>query len=89
MNQAESKLWSKSKISKFITFGTPKFGTSVIMGFADMALLTLYHLAYQLDPIPTTICLGLGKLTVAASQFFLGGLVMPYIHDLGEESLIY
>jgi GPH family glycoside/pentoside/hexuronide:cation symporter len=72
MNQEEIIQRDKSTKGKFLIFGMPTFGTAIIMGFADFALLALYHLAYQLPPIPTTIALGLGKLTIAASQFFFG-----------------
>ncbi len=72
MSQEKEDLWTKSKKGKFLTFGMPKFGTSLIMGFADFALLTLYTLAYQLPPVPTTFALGLGKLTIAAAQFGFG-----------------
>ena len=72
MSEKEIRLWSKSKTSKFLFFGMPKFGTSVLMTFADLALFTLYSLAYGLPPFITTVAMALGKLTIAASQFFFG-----------------
>ncbi len=42
------------------------------MGFADFALATLYILAFQLSPFLVGFALGMGKLTIAASQFFFG-----------------
>ena len=49
-----------------------KYGTNVIMGFADFALFTLYVVAYQVPEILVGVALGLGKLTIAGSQFFFG-----------------
>lgn len=62
----------KSTRSKFFLFGTPKFGTSILMGFADFALATLYILAFQVSPFLVAFALAMGKLTIAASQFFFG-----------------
>ncbi len=42
------------------------------MGFADITLFTLYALAYQISPFLVALALGLGKLTIATSQFFFG-----------------
>jgi len=72
LNQEEIITRAKSKTSKLVTFGMPKFGTSIIMGFADFALLALYVLGYQITPFLVGIALGLGKLTIATSQFFFG-----------------
>lgn len=72
MSKEESIQRSKGTSSRYMTFGAPKLGTSVLMGFADFALFTLYALAYQVDPSLVAIALGLGKLTIAASQFFFG-----------------
>jgi len=72
MNQNEIIQRSKSKNSKVLLFGVPKLGTSILMGLADFALLALYSIGYQLPPILTTLALGIGKLTIAASQFFFG-----------------
>ncbi|MFW9938630.1 MAG: MFS transporter [Candidatus Thorarchaeota archaeon] len=50
----------------------PRYGNAVIMGFADVALFTLYTLAYQLPTLSVGFALAMGKLTIAASQFFFG-----------------
>jgi len=42
------------------------------MGFADFALATLYILAFQVSPFLVGFALAMGKLTIAASQFFFG-----------------
>ncbi len=72
MNQENIIQREKSKTSKFLIYAMPKFGTSVLMGFADIALFTLYTLAYQVSPILVGFALGMGKLTIAISQFFWG-----------------
>ncbi len=72
MNQDNIIQREKSKTSKFLLFSMPKFGNALLMGFADVALATLYILAYQVPPILVGFALGMGKLTIAASQFFFG-----------------
>ena len=72
MNQNEIIQRSKSKNSKVLLFGVPKLGTSILMGLADFALLALYTIGYQLTPLLAGIALGIGKITIAASQFFFG-----------------
>jgi len=62
----------KTTRSTYLIFAFPKFGTSIIMGFADFALATLYILGYQVTPFLVGIALSLGKLTIATSQFFFG-----------------
>ncbi len=72
MTQDEIIQREKSTTKKFLLFAMPKYGTSVMMGFADVALLTLYTLAYQITPFLVGFALAMGKLTIAASQFFFG-----------------
>ncbi len=60
------------KERKFLVFPLPKFGTSVVMGIADFALATLYIVGYQITPFLVGLALALGKITIAASQFFFG-----------------
>jgi len=57
---------------KFLTFSLPKFGTSIVIGIADFSLATLYIVGYGLAPILGATILALGKITIAASQFFFG-----------------
>lgn len=57
---------------KFLSFSLPKFGTSVVMGIADFSLATLYIVGFGLAPILGATILALGKITIAASQFFFG-----------------
>jgi len=72
MNEIEVVSRGKSSMSKNVIFGLPKFGTSLIIGFADLALFALYDLGYQITPFLVGVALALGKLTIASSQFFFG-----------------
>ncbi len=72
MNQNEIIQRSKSKNSKVLLFGVPKLGTSILMGLVDFALFALYTQGFLLSSILAGVALGLGKLTIAASQFFFG-----------------
>ena len=72
MTEADNVAWRKSSRSKFFLFGVPKFGTSILIGFADFALAALYIEAFQVSPFLVGFALAMGKLTIAASQFFFG-----------------
>ncbi len=72
MNEMEIVSRGKSSTNRNVMFGLPKLGTSIIMGFADFALATLYILGYQITPFLVGVALALGKLTIASSQFFFG-----------------
>ncbi len=72
MNQEEIIERSKSTPRKYLTFALPNLSTSLVMGFADFALFTLYARAYELNTVLVGIALALGKLAVASSQFFFG-----------------
>ena len=72
MTEADNVVWRKSSTSKFFLFGVPKFGTSILIGFADFALAALYIQAFQVPAFLVGFALAMGKLTIAASQFFFG-----------------
>lgn len=72
MNQERILERSKSTKKKYLTFGLPNLATTLVMGFADFALFTLYARAYELNTFLVGIALALGKLAVALSQFFFG-----------------
>ena len=74
MTQEEPGQRKKSSIGKYVIFGLPRFSTSILIGFADFALFTLYNLAYLPSPFLIGIALALGKLTIASSQFLFGWL---------------
>ena len=72
MNQEEFIQRSKSSKRKYLIFSLPNLSTSIIIGFADFALFTLYKLAYLPNTFLIGTALALGKLTIAGSQFFFG-----------------
>ncbi|MFX1457212.1 MAG: MFS transporter [Promethearchaeota archaeon] len=83
MNQEE--LWpERSSVGKLLVFGLPRFSTSIVIGFADFALFTLYNLAYLPYPFLIGIALALGKLTIASSQFLFGWLSDAKYTKLGR-----
>ncbi|MHA1328472.1 MAG: MFS transporter [Promethearchaeota archaeon] len=99
MSQNNNGLWTEATRRKYILYGAPKLSTSIIMGFADFGLFTLYALAYKIDPTLVAVGQGLGKLTIAASQFLLGWisdakyiifLLMPgLLIDITDLSMVY
>lgn len=74
MTQEEPRQPKKSSTKKYVVFGLPRFSTSILIGFADFALFTLYKSAYLPSPFLIGIALALGKLTIASSQFLFGWL---------------
>ncbi len=67
-----------------MVFGLPRFSTSILIGFADFALFTLYKLAYLPSAFLIGIALALGKLTIACSQFLFGWLSDAKYTKLGR-----
>lgn len=72
MNESNTTSSSKSSKSKFILYGMPRFGSSVVLGIEGMALFTLYTVAYGVAPFLVGFALAMGYLSIAASQFLLG-----------------
>lgn len=72
MNGKQVIIREKSKTSKFFIFALPYYSTSLLMGFADISLATLYILAYQVPPFLVGLALGMGKFTIALFQFLFG-----------------
>ena len=72
MNESNTTSSSKSSKSKFILYGMPRFGSSVVLGIEGMALFTLYTIAYGVAPFLVGFALAMGYLSIAASQFLLG-----------------
>ncbi len=58
--------------AKKILFGSPRLGTSIILGIEGWALLTLYTSGYGLHPFLAGFAISMGYLTIALSQFLLG-----------------
>ncbi|MHA2008177.1 MAG: MFS transporter [Promethearchaeota archaeon] len=63
---------NESSTRKYLLFGLPRLSTSILIGFADFALFSLYKLAYLPSAFLIGTALALGKLTIAISQFFFG-----------------
>lgn len=84
MTQEEPGQRKKSSTGKYLIFGLPRFSTSILIGFADFALFTLYNLAYLPSPFLIGIALALGKLTIASSQFLFGWLSDAKYTRLGK-----
>jgi GPH family glycoside/pentoside/hexuronide:cation symporter len=57
-----------------ILFGTPRLGTSIILGIEGWALFTLYTSGYDLPPFQAGFIICMGYLTIALSQFLFGWL---------------
>jgi Na+/melibiose symporter-like transporter len=69
-NRNEQK--GKDLRGRSILYGLPKLSTSIVIGFADFALFSLYKLAYIDSAILIGIALALGKIIIAISQFLFG-----------------
>ena len=74
MTDIDVDLPRKSSLKKFILFGTPRFGTNIVLTIVDFALLTLYSIGFKLDGWQIFLATSLGKLSIALSQFLLGWL---------------
>lgn len=55
-------------------YGMPRLSTSIVLGIIDFALLLLYTDGYGVSAFLVGIALGMGKLSIAASQFLMGWL---------------
>lgn len=55
-------------------YGMPRLSTSIVLGIIDFALLLLYTDGYAVNAFLVGVALGLGKLSIAASQFLMGWL---------------
>lgn len=57
---------------KYVLFGLPRIGSSVMMGLADFALFLLYAVGYGVPDFLVLLALGIGKFCIAASQSMMG-----------------
>ncbi|MEJ2250126.1 MAG: MFS transporter [Candidatus Lokiarchaeota archaeon] len=67
-----------------ILYASPRLGTSIVLGIEGWALLTLYTSGYGLNDFLTAFAIGMGYLTIAASQFLLGWLSDAKYTKLGR-----
>jgi len=75
---------TESTKGKRIIFGSPRLGTSLVLGIEGFALFTLYFTGYQLDPFLIGIALAMGYLSIAAGQFLLGWISDAKYTKLGR-----
>jgi Na+/melibiose symporter-like transporter len=59
-------------LGRSILYGLPRISTSIVIGFADFALFSLYKLAYIDSAFLIGVALALGKIIIAISQFLFG-----------------
>ncbi len=74
MSDSDEIVREKTSNFKKILFGSPRFGTSIVLGIEGWALLTLYTSGYGLKPFLAGFAISMGYLTIAFSQFLLGWL---------------
>ena len=74
MNKMEETSSVKSPTSKFVIYGMPRLGTSIVLGIESWALFTLYTLGYGVHPFLVGFAIAMGYLSIAFAQFFLGWL---------------
>ncbi len=75
---------TESSKGKKIIFGSPRLGTSLVLGIEGFALFTLYFIGYNLDPFLIGIALAMGYLSIAAGQFLLGWISDAKYTKLGR-----
>jgi GPH family glycoside/pentoside/hexuronide:cation symporter len=63
---------TESKKGKKVIFGSPRLGTSLVLGIEGFALFSLYYIGYNLDSFLIGFALAMGYLSIAAGQFLLG-----------------
>ncbi|MHA1689091.1 MAG: MFS transporter [Promethearchaeota archaeon] len=75
----------KSSPNMFL-YALPKIATSMLMGFADFALLFLYGVVFSLSGVYVGIALFLGKISISILQFVFGWVSdhFPYLNKLGR-----
>ena len=69
-----------------VLYALPRVASSMLMGFADFALLFLYGVALNLSGFYVGVALALGKVSIAILQFFFGWFSdhIPYSSKLGR-----
>jgi len=75
---------TESTKGKKIIFGSPRLGTSLVLGIEGFALFTLYLIGYNLNPVLIGFALAMGYLSIAAGQFLLGWISDAKYTKLGR-----
>jgi len=74
MNEIKEIKREETSNSMKVLFGSPRLGTSIVLGLESWALLTLYVSGYGLQPLLAGFAISMGYVTIALSQFLLGWL---------------
>jgi len=74
----------ETSLLKKIFYASPRLGTSIILGVEEWAVFTLYILGYNVPPILTGLALGIGYLTIAASQSLIGWISDRFYTRIGR-----
>ncbi|MFX1409919.1 MAG: MFS transporter [Promethearchaeota archaeon] len=74
MSESENVVRKRTTNFKKILFGSPRLGTSIVLGIEGWALFTLYTSGYRLPPFQAGFIICMGYLTIALSQFLFGWL---------------
>ncbi|MFX0188581.1 MAG: MFS transporter [Candidatus Hodarchaeota archaeon] len=64
----------KSSKGKFLVYGSPRLSAGIVLDIIDFGIFFLYITAYGLHPLLQGIAMAVGKLSIAAGQFFMGWL---------------
>ena len=60
MNKMEETSSVKSQNGKFLIYGMPRLGTSIVLGIESWALFTLYTLGYGVHPFLVGFAIAMG-----------------------------
>jgi GPH family glycoside/pentoside/hexuronide:cation symporter len=74
MSESDAIMRERTSNFKKILFGSPRLGTSIILGIEGWALFTLYTSGFRLPPFQAGFIICMGYLTIALSQFLFGWL---------------
>ena len=74
MSESDEIVRERTSNFKKILFGSPRLGTSIVLGIEGWALFTLYTSGYRLPPFQAGFIISMGYLTIALSQFLFGWL---------------
>lgn len=74
MSNSDEIVRERTSNFKKTLFGSPRLGTSIVLGIEGWALFTLYTSGYRLPPFQAGFIISMGYLTIALSQFLFGWL---------------
>jgi GPH family glycoside/pentoside/hexuronide:cation symporter len=74
MNKSEELIRTKTSTGRKLLYGSPRLGTSIVLGIESWALLTLYTSGFGMPSLIVGFALAMGYLTIALAQFLFGWL---------------